>query len=100
MCRDLIFHVQEHRFTLAELDKVLKRHDLSFVAFSYLPPSIINEFKLSHPAPEDHYDLLKWHEYEEKNPDIFAAMYQIWLCRTGDLAKIRSQPKRINALNM
>jgi 2-polyprenyl-3-methyl-5-hydroxy-6-metoxy-1,4-benzoquinol methylase len=97
-CRDLIFHVQEHRYTLLQIEEMLERHGLKFFQFSFLPPMTYKAFKKYFPKPEDALDLKNWHKFEEKHTDAFAAMYQFWVCHKEDEAEIRRAPKRVNIL--
>lgn len=97
-CRDLIFHVQEHRYTLLQIEDMLDRHGLKFFQFSFLPPMTYKAFKNFFPKPEEGLDLKNWHKFEEKYTDAFAAMYQFWVCRKDDEAMLRAAPKRVNIL--
>jgi hypothetical protein len=74
--RDLLFHVQEHRFTLLEIQDCLSDLGLKFCGFS--SENIVRNFKLTNTAPDDLYDLDKWNAYEKANPSTFIGMYQFW----------------------
>ena len=74
--RDLLFHVQEHRFTIPQLKDCLNKLGLEFCGFEV--PQIVAHFTQTNKAKEDLYDLDKWHAYEEANPKAFAGMYQFW----------------------
>jgi tetratricopeptide (TPR) repeat protein/2-polyprenyl-3-methyl-5-hydroxy-6-metoxy-1,4-benzoquinol methylase len=74
--RDLLFHVQEHRFTIPQLIKCLEELDLKFCGFE--TASIVQKFKQSNIRPNDPYDLDAWQRYEEDNPRTFAVMYHFW----------------------
>jgi tetratricopeptide (TPR) repeat protein/SAM-dependent methyltransferase len=74
--RDLIFHVQEHRFTLLEIKDHLGQLGLEFCGFE--APKIVEKFKAAYSSKEATYDLLKWNEFEQKNPNTFDRMYQFW----------------------
>ena len=76
MLRDLIFHVQEHRFTLSQINKCLNKLGLKFCGFE--DKVIISNFRNFHGKEVDIYDLALWHQYEENNPQTFGAMYQFW----------------------
>jgi hypothetical protein len=76
MLRDLIFHVQEHRFTLPYIKKCLDELGLKFCGFEN--KDAISNFREFHGEEADIYDLALWHQYEESNPRAFAAMYQFW----------------------
>ena len=74
--KDLLFHVQEHRFTIPQIQNCLSRLGLKFCGFH--SPEIISHFKLTNIGAGDPYDLDKWHAYEEANPSAFGGMYQFW----------------------
>ena len=74
--RDLIFHVQEHRFTLPQIKKCLDELGLKFCGF--INKDAISNFMGFHGKDADIYDLALWHQFEENNPRAFAAMYQFW----------------------
>ena len=72
--KDLLFHVQEHRFTIPQIQDCLSELGLKFCGFE--PAKIVSHFKLANTNTDDPYDLDKWHAYEEANPRVFAGMYQ------------------------
>jgi tetratricopeptide (TPR) repeat protein/SAM-dependent methyltransferase len=74
--RDLIFHVQEHRFTLPQIKNCLDELGLKFCGFE--KTDVISNFRALHKNEADIYDLELWHQYEEKNPQAFSGMYQFW----------------------
>jgi ubiquinone/menaquinone biosynthesis C-methylase UbiE len=74
--RDLLFHVQEHRFTIPQLKDCLSELDLKFCGFE--ADVIVRDYKLTNTGADDPYNLDKWHSYEEANPNTFRAMYQFW----------------------
>ena len=74
--RDLLFHVQEHRFTLPEIQGCLSDLGLKFCGFS--SENIVRDFKLTNPTPDDLYDLDQWNVYEKANPNTFIGMFQFW----------------------
>ena len=74
--RDLLFHVQEHRFTLPQIKKCLIKLGLKFCGFEN--KDVISNFRKFHGKEVDIYDLTLWHQYEENNPQTFAGMYQFW----------------------
>jgi len=74
--RDLIFHVQEHRFTLPQIKKCLDELGLKFCGFEN--KDAISNFRELHGEEADFYDLALWHQYEESNPRAFIGMYQFW----------------------
>ena len=74
--RDLIFHVQEHRFTLQQIKNCLDELGLKFCGFENDVHT--SNFRDLHRNEKDIYDLELWHQYEERNPRSFAGMYQFW----------------------
>jgi tetratricopeptide (TPR) repeat protein/SAM-dependent methyltransferase len=77
-CRDLLFHVQEHRYTLPQLKENLRQLDLTFIGFS-LDPDIIKRYMKRFPADQSQIDLDSWHVFETENLDTFTGMYQFWV---------------------
>ena len=74
--RDLVFHVQEHRFTFLEIKNCLEKLGLKFSGFEN--KDIISNFRGFHSNEADIYDLELWHQFEEKYPLAFGGMYQFW----------------------
>ena len=74
--RDLIFHVQEHRFTIPQIKNCLDELNLKFCGFT--TKNTISNFRRFHGKNSDIYDLSLWRQYEESNPQAFASMYQFW----------------------
>jgi hypothetical protein len=74
--RDLLFHVQEHRFTIPRIRECLDELGLFFCGFESAP--IVESFTRTNGASEALYDLRKWEVYENDNPRTFAGMYQFW----------------------
>jgi tetratricopeptide (TPR) repeat protein len=77
-CRDLLFHVQEHRFTIPEIAAMLERHKLQFIGFEGDTPDFLRlQSEMPHDSPVS--TLAAWHEIEHDNPELFSAMYQFWV---------------------
>ena len=77
-CRDLLFHVQEHQFTLPRIEEALVRLGLRFCGFEPPDASLLQFFSRANPGPDALLDLGLWDRFEQANPDIFAGMYQFW----------------------
>ncbi|QJR10199.1 Ubiquinone biosynthesis O-methyltransferase, mitochondrial [Usitatibacter rugosus] len=73
-CRDLLFHVQEHRFTVSKIAALLESAGLAFAGFS-VPPSTRQLY--ARQFPEDPHGLVlgNWQSFEEAHPQTFAGMY-------------------------
>jgi SAM-dependent methyltransferase len=74
--RDLLFHVQEHRFSIPQIQDCLFELGLRFCGFDSI--NIVRNFKSTNTGADDPYDLDKWNAYEEANPHSFTGMYQFW----------------------
>ena len=74
--RDLIFHVQEHRYTIPKISKLLKKYDLEFLGFTNSP--IKKQYSKHYPSDLKNTSLENWNDFEINNPDIFKQMYQFW----------------------
>ena len=74
--RDLLFHVQEHRFTIPQIKDCLSELGLNFCGFE--SDKIVRDFKLTNTGAGDRCDLDKWDLYEKDNPQSFIGMYQFW----------------------
>jgi SAM-dependent methyltransferase len=74
-CRDLLFHVQEHRFDIPEIAAFLAANKLSFIGFELAPGAIGGG-----PRP-DAANLEAWDAFERDNPRTFSGMYQFWCQR-------------------
>ena len=77
-CRDLLFHVQEHRYTLPQIKNALKALNLEFLGFEIRNQDTLKKFKSSFPQKGALTSLSHWHQFERKNPDTFSGMYQFW----------------------
>jgi SAM-dependent methyltransferase len=77
-CRDLLFHVREHRLTLPQIAAFLTENHLSLLGFELNPPTLA-KYRARYPEDEAMTDLAKWHLFESEYPDTFAGMYQFWV---------------------
>jgi SAM-dependent methyltransferase len=78
-CRDLLFHVQEHRFTLPQIEAALNDLDLRFLGFELIKQSWIMSFSEFYPEKDALTSLSLWHQFEHENPGTFSRMYQFWV---------------------
>ncbi len=77
-CRDLLFHEQEHRYTVPALAEMLVRNNLEFIGFSFEKNSVIKAFNKRFGADQLR-NLSAWEAFESENPFTFAAMYQFYV---------------------
>ena len=74
-CRDLLFHVQEHRFTLPQIKGFLVDNGLGLLGFEH-DADVLLRYRARFPDDPACTDLDHWHAYEQENPRTFARMYQ------------------------
>lgn len=78
-CRDLLFHVQEHQLTIPKIATLLEEAGLTFVGFAFDPPTATHFASLFARSGKSLTDLGAWHDFEQRHPETFAAMYQFWV---------------------
>ncbi|HEX5211356.1 MAG TPA: tetratricopeptide repeat protein [Pseudolabrys sp.] len=76
-CRDMLFHVQEHRLTIPEIESFLEENDLQFIGFD-LDLRLIEQYQARFPDDKEMNDLKQWHVFETDNPNTFTNMYQFY----------------------
>jgi len=81
MCRDLVFHVQEHRVTPLWIKSVVDDFGLYCMSMSINNPFFKKEYLSMYPGDPEVKNLGNLHEYEKHNPRVFRDMYQFWCCR-------------------
>jgi SAM-dependent methyltransferase len=74
-CRDLLFHEQEHCFSIPQLQELIKKFRLNFLGFVFTNAIISKNFVELY-GQDRLDDLDAWSQFEQKNPDIFIGMYQ------------------------
>jgi SAM-dependent methyltransferase len=78
-CRDLIFHVQEQRFSLPRIAGLLADLGLKFIGFEFPDADAVARYRDRFPEDRALADLGNWHRLETSRPDTFALMYQFWV---------------------
>lgn len=78
MCRDLLFHVQEHRLTLGQIESFIAECGLQFLGFE-LAPNVLLQYRARFPDDLTATNLSNWTLFEADNPDTFASMYNFWI---------------------
>ena len=81
-CRDLLFHVQEHRMTLTGIDAFLRKNNLAFLGFD-IDAVVLHAYGRRFPDDRAATNLMQWQVFENENPDTFAGMYQFWIQKVG-----------------
>jgi len=80
-CRDLLFHVQEHRFTIPRIKEFLDGERLVFLGFE-LDAGALRDYQTRYPNDREMADLECWNAFERERPKTFAGMYQFWCQRS------------------
>lgn len=89
MCRDLVFHVQEHRVTLPWIGSALGELGLTCLSMRISNPEFKKEYLSMFPADRGLRNLENLHEYETHNPRAFRDMYQFRCCSKGSVTAQR-----------
>jgi SAM-dependent methyltransferase len=79
--RDLVMHVQEHRFTTAQLAEMLRLLGLELLGFEFGDPSVPAAYRQRFPEDEAATSLANWGRFEDEHPEVFAGMYQFWAAK-------------------
>jgi SAM-dependent methyltransferase len=77
-CRDFLFHVMEHNFTLPKIAAFLDEQNVRFLGFD-LPAPFMKAYGRRFPDDPRGIRLESWHRYEMENPDTFVGMYVFWV---------------------
>ena len=83
-CNDLLFHIQEHRYTFPLIKEMADRHGLEAynVSLSTHKKQVFAEMFPDSPLS----DLDKMDKYEQAHPEAFAEMYKVYFQRKGNTA--------------
>ena len=82
-CRDLLFHFQEHQFTIPQIDNILHELALEFIGFEFLSFESENNnakdlYLAQFPEDPNTTNLLLWSQFENMRPNTFRKMYNFW----------------------
>jgi 2-polyprenyl-3-methyl-5-hydroxy-6-metoxy-1,4-benzoquinol methylase/Flp pilus assembly protein TadD len=81
-CRDLLFNVMEHQFTIPQIKAFLDENRLTFLGFEQLPPDVLRQFQQQFSDVGALRDLDSWHAFEQTHPLTFGNMYFFWIQKT------------------
>ena len=85
-CRDLLFHVEEHSWTIPQLAAFFAENNLEFLGFE-TELGTLRRYTERFPDDPAQTNLAHWHAFEQDNPDTFIAMYDFWLQKPGALPR-------------
>jgi len=77
-CRDLLFHVQEQRMSLAEIARFTQSHNLRLLGFE-LDDAVLAAYRKRFPQDRAATDLACWEAFEADHPGLFGGMYIFWV---------------------
>ena len=83
-CRDLLFHVEEHRYTLLQVQALLDDAGLRVTAVA-APEVARRAYAARFPGDAGMTDLAHWDAFETGHPDVFAGMILLWVARAGQV---------------
>ena len=78
-CRDYLFHVREHHYTLHGIAAILGDLGLEFLGFEFESGATLREYRLEFPLDPAAVSIANWADFETRHPDTFYAMYQFWV---------------------
>lgn len=82
-CRDLLFHVQEHRLTLDQIELFIAESRLAFLGFE-LDPRVRHQYRVRFTDDPSGTNLRNWSIFEADNPKTFVGMYRFWIQKPID----------------
>ena len=80
-CRDLLFHVQEHRYTLPLIEASVRALGLEFIGFELHDATVLARYRERFPDDPGAASFANWDAFEHEHPDTFAESYKFWLRR-------------------
>jgi SAM-dependent methyltransferase/tetratricopeptide (TPR) repeat protein len=81
-CRDMLFHVMEHQFTIPQLKAFIGEQRLKFLGFD-IDQENLGKFQAQYPNPEALVDLDCWERFEAANPRTFLQTYLFYVQSPG-----------------
>lgn len=84
-CRDLLFHVQELRVSLAQIAGFIQGQNLKLLGFE-LDDGVLAAYRKRFQQDRAATDLACWQAFEADHPGLFGGMYIFWVQkpRTGN----------------
>jgi SAM-dependent methyltransferase/tetratricopeptide (TPR) repeat protein len=82
-CNDLLFHVQEHRYTFLQVKALAEKFSLDLIHVS-LNPDSLKLYNDMFPDANGAFDFERLDRFEQENPLAFMQMYKLYFCRKRD----------------
>ncbi|MFQ5995185.1 MAG: tetratricopeptide repeat protein [Acidiferrobacterales bacterium] len=77
-CRDLLFHAQEHRFTLPQIREALADLKLKLIGFELPAAHVKQRYTELFSDDLNMTNLENWERFEQIHPRVFSGMYLFW----------------------
>ncbi len=77
-CRDFLFRVEEHRYTLPQVQALLEGAEVRVAAVAAMPTTL-GDYASRFTDDPAMTDLAHWDEFEIEHPDAFAGMFLLWV---------------------
>ncbi len=77
-CRDLMFHVEEHQFTLLQIEEMFGATGLEFLGMEIPHAPDLTLFRQENPSASALSSLPAWHRFEQAHPQMFGGTYHLW----------------------
>ena len=81
-CRDALFHVEEHRFTVAQISEALAALGLALIGFDLRNLLVPQHFHERSRRDSDMNDFATCERLEQHYPRAFLGMYRLWCQKT------------------
>ena len=78
-CRDLIFHTEEHCFTLDVISLIVNNLNLNFLGFNLLDKNLLQQYHKQFPSDYKGINFKNWALFDKEHPQTFLGMYQFWV---------------------
>jgi hypothetical protein len=78
-CRDLLFHVQEHRYTVPMIESAVRALGLEFIGFELHDATVLARYRERFRDDPGASTLAHWDAFEHEHPETFAESYKFWL---------------------
>ncbi|MCC6609298.1 MAG: tetratricopeptide repeat protein [Burkholderiales bacterium] len=82
--RDLVMHVEEHRFGTEQLAAAIGELGLEFLGFELEDPEVARAYRARFPGDPAAISLENWGRFEAENPAVSVRMYQFWVRKPGE----------------
>jgi SAM-dependent methyltransferase len=82
-CRDLLFHAQEHRFTIDQIQHALNQLGLEFIGFQINGIHYAEMYRQNFPDDPKMTHLENWKQIESAHPDVFNRQYDFYCRKLG-----------------